>query len=255
MINDNLVITISVPQTLKLTDGRIMGQSATFSVVGDLHPYYCSVDEVRLEGGTYLRRVVDLTIASMIYHISREADVLSYSHPFMPPEDTPEWDPVMKRWRNFEWAREHFVHCEAARNLILNVFDLAGTRGHRTLGNFAISRQEFTREEGLPGKLRDLEKEVKEMKLMLKSGATIGPGGHVRPRMAAKYLYDSNDIPRPGRLWITSGPGANAVTIGSRSSTGGHGKPTKYYSPFYVARRLGRYTGPVITSVGYFGVI
>ena len=258
MVGDNLVIHITVPRGLRLLDGRLLASPATFDVVGSLQPYYASVDEVRLMGGVYLRKLTDLTIACMIYHISLEADVLTYNHPWRPYDieyDTNPYHPSYKQWKDFEWARGHFVEHEAARQLIMNVFDLAMTRGTRTLGNFSIGRQEFSREEGLPKRLLDLEKTVKELKIVLKSGAMVGPAGHVKPRMAAKYLYDSNDLPRPGRLWITSGPGANAVTISGRSSTGGHGKPVKYYSPWYVSRRLGRYTGPVIVSVGYFGVV
>lgn len=258
MLGDNLIIHITLPRGLKLVDGRMLGQPATFDTVGYLTPYYCSVDEVRLMGGVYLRKLPDLTISCMIYHISQDADVLTYNRPGRPHDldlDDGYDHPFHKQWRDFEWARGKYVEHEAARRLILNVFDLAMTRGTRTLGNFSIGRQEFSREEGLPKLLLDLEKEVKDLKIVLKSGATVGPGGHVKPRMAAKYLYDSNDLPRPGRLWITSGPGANAVTVSGRSSTGGHGKPVKYYSPWYVSRRLGRYSGPVITSVGYFGVV
>lgn len=258
MIGENLVVHVTLPKTLTLVDGRVLGQAATFDTVGGLTPYYASVDEVRLMAGVYLRKIPDLTISCMIYHISQEADVLTYNHPWRPEDidlETDPYHPYYKQWRDFEWARGKYVEHESARQLILNVFDLAMTRGTRTLANFSIGRQEFTRTEGVPGKLQSLEKEVKDLKIVLKSGATVGPGGHVKPRMAAKYLYDSNDLPRPGRLWITSGPGANATTISGRSSTGGHGKPVKYYSPWYVSRRLGRYSGPVIASVGYFGVI
>ena len=38
-----------------------------------------------------------------------------------------------------------YVEHESARQLILNVFDLAMTRGTRSLANFSIGRQEFTR--------------------------------------------------------------------------------------------------------------
>ena len=246
----NLMVHITLPKKLALTTGAVLAQEVTFDILGDLHPFYASVDLIRLEGGMYLTKISDLTLAAMGYHASLEADALSYTAPPDPLEGaTPS-----AQWRLFDWAREQFVAVKAAHALILNVFDLAGTRGHRTLANFSIARQEFNRGEGLPGKLVDLAKEIKELKVVLKSGAAVGPGGHAHPRMAAKGYYDSSDG-RPGRLWITSGPGANATTISGRTATGGRGKPVKFYSPWYVQRRLGRYAGPVILSVGYFGVI
>lgn len=241
----NIVVTIQLPQGFALTNGAQLPEPMQFQVTSGLSPYYSSVDLVRLHGGIYLRKVSDLTIAGMIYWNSKQADALTYSLPMMPPAYAPFTDFQEVHFRNFMVARSSWVTFMSAQQLILNMFDLNAVRGSKTLANFSVSRQDFSNDNGVPGKLKDLKSQVNDWELALKSGGNIGHKGHVKPRMAAKGLYDDSDN-APGRTWLNSGPGANTYSLGGVSSAGGRSKTVKFYSPVVVGNRIGRYFGPTV---------
>ena len=241
----NLVVTIQIPEGFALTNGATTREPMQFQVVSGLTPYYSSVDLVRLHGGIYLRKASDLTIASMVYWASKQADALTWSLPMQPPSFATFTDFQEVHFRNFLVARSSWVTFYAARQLIINMFDLNAVRGSKTLANFSVSRQDFSSDSGVPGKLRDLGSQITDWELALKSGGSIGHKGHVKPRMAAKGLYDDSDN-TPGRTWLNSGPGANTYSLTGVSSAGGRSKTVKFYSPVVVGNRIGRYFGPTV---------
>lgn len=241
----NIVITIQLPAGLGLTDGEVLREPVQFQVASGLTPYYASIEQVRIHSGIYLRKLSDLTIAAMIYMMSKQADAITWSLPNMPPSFAPFMDFQEVHFRNFMQARNIWVSMMAARQLILNMFDLNAVRGQKTLGNFSVGRQEFAQDKGVPGKLADLMDQINNWELALKSGGSIGHKGHVKPRMAAKGLYDDSDN-TPGRTWLNSGPGANTYSLTGVSSAGGRGKTVKFYSPVVVGNRIGRYFGPTV---------
>jgi len=241
----NLVVTIQLPKGLGLTNGAVLREDVQLQVLSGLTPYYTSIDMVRLHGGIYLRKLSDLTIAAMIYMISKQADAITWSLPNFPPHWAPFMDYEEVHFRNFMQARNNWVCFMVTRQLVINMFDLNAVRGQKTLGNFSVGRQEFTRDAGVPGKLSDLDAQIQHWELALKSGGSIGHKGHVKPRMAAKGLYDDSDA-TPGRTWLNSGPGANTYSMTGVSSAGGRGKTVKFYSPVVTGARIGRYFGPTV---------
>jgi hypothetical protein len=82
--------------------------------------------------------------------------------------------------------------------------------------------------DNLPQKLESINQEMKELLVVLKSGGDVGVGGHARPGMAPKGLWNLSDTV-PGRLWLVTGMGANRKTW---SGLGSQGKPLKYGAPF-----------------------
>jgi len=70
----NIVVKITLPKGLKLMSGAFLPQSLSLEVISDLSPYYASVPQLRLEGGPYMDKLKDTTIAAMIYHISGQSD-------------------------------------------------------------------------------------------------------------------------------------------------------------------------------------
>lgn len=239
----NVMVIIQLPAGLRLTDGSVLREPVQFQVASGLSPYYASIEQVRIHGGIYLRKLSDLTIAAMVYLFSKQADALTWSLPSMPPSYAPFMDYQEVHFRNFMQARNIWVSLMVARQLVINMFDLNAVRGQKTLGNFSVGRQEFTRDQGVPGKISDLQKQIDNWEIALKSGGSIGHKGHVKPRMAAKGLYDDSDS-TPGRTWLNSGPGANTYSMTGISSAGGRGKMVKFYSPVVVGHRPGRYFGP-----------
>lgn len=236
---DNLVVHIVLPKGLRLTNGTVLTREATFSVVSSISPFYCSVSQVRLHGGTYLNKLADTTIADMIYEISKDADSFSFSKPTPPVAgDDPEGLATRKYklWIN---ARQNWVNMMAARQLILNVWDLAGTRGGKTLGNFSMQHMALVKDEGMQKKLTDMQNEAADWLIVIKSGGDVGPGGHARGRIVAKGMYDPASVP-PGRLWMTTGMGANSRTIPGYGSVG---SSIKYGSSPIMSWKYGRYVG------------
>jgi hypothetical protein len=242
---DNLVVHINLPKGLKLADGRTLMTDYTLTVVGTITPFYCSIDQVRLAGGVYLNKVSDMTIASMIYEKSKDADSFSYTLTAPP---TVAYTSTNQAWRTYNLklnARQNWVKWMTALQLILNVYELSGARGSHTLANLSVQRQSITRDEGMPKKISDLQKQADAWLITLKSGGVIGPGGHVRPAFAAKGIYDPSDAP-PGRLWVTTGMGANERAV---PGFGSSGKPFRYASPPIVSWRKGRYEGAYVAVV------
>ena len=241
---ENLAVNIVLPAGLALADGSTLQEDASLTVVGTLTPWYSTIDLARLEGGIYLVKVPDLTLAAQVWQASQDADAITFHYP-EPPQDGSDirTDVGARKWKLFNHARQQYVSIKAARDLVLNVFDLAGVKGTRTLGNLSIGRQAFAREEGLPKKLSDMEKEIKYWSVVVQAGGEIGPGGHAKPGFAAKGMYDPSDSPS-GRLWSTTGMGANKKTWPGYGSAG---KPVKYGSPPFTQWRVGRNFGNYVS--------
>jgi hypothetical protein len=242
---DNLVVRINLPKGLRLADGRTLAEDYTVEVVGTITPFYASVQQVRLAGGIYLNKVSDITNAAMIYDQSKNAD--SFSYTLTAPPQIP-YDPNSLAWRTYNLklnARQNWVVWMSALQLILNVYELSGARGSHTLANFSVQRQSIMRDEGMPKKVADLQKQADDWLIVLKSGGHIGPGGHVKPGYAATGAYDPSDAPA-GRLWVTTGMGANERAV---PGFGSAGKPFRYASPPVVSWRKGRYEGAYVTVV------
>jgi hypothetical protein len=81
-------------------------------------------------------------------------------------------------------------------------------RGTKTLANFSVSQSSQTKDEEVPKKLTQIQKDIAEWAIVVKSGGNIGRGGRAQSRMAAKNIYGDRDFPA-GRTWVTTGMGAN----------------------------------------------
>lgn len=244
-MTENLVIQIVLPKTLALKDGSVMGQEVTFYVASALTPYYASVDMVRLAGGTYLRNLSDFTLASQIYKYSREADVMSFNRPHEPNPGADETDVAFRKHALWLFARQNYVANRAAFESIISVFDTAVSRGSKTLANFSVHRVSLPKDESVPRRLQELEEQYKGWLPVIKSGGEIAFGGHAKPVMAAKGLYDRSEGPA-GRLWMVTGLGANRKSLPGYGSAG---KPFKYMSPPIIQWHMGRNFGAYVTAL------
>lgn len=235
----NLVIHITLPAGFRLTNGAILNQPVTFQVVGALNPFYVGIDQVKLIGGVYLNKLAPLTIASMIYTVSKNADSYSYNSV---KEPTTAYTPDDSGWKRYMlWlnARQNFVNYTVAATLLLNVYELSGAKGSHTLGNLSVSRQSIMRDEGMPKKLSQLQQDASDWLIALKSGGAVGPAGHIKPQMAAKGIFDPSDSP-PGRKWAVTGMGANLESV---PGFGSAGKPFKFSSMPFSGFRAGAVFG------------
>lgn len=241
----NAVVHIVLPRGMALKDGRALTEENDLVVVGNLFPWYASVDQVRLEGGVYLTKLGDLALAAQIWNASKSADALTCNQPPDPVSiQNPDPNDISyKQWFLFNHARNNWVAIRAALDSLHNVFDLMGARGSKTLGNFSVTKMSFSRDESLPKKTREMEDELKKARIVIQSGGRIGFGGHALPGFAAKGMYDPSDAPA-GRLYYVTGMGASKKTV---AGWGSAGKPVKYGSPTYVNWRVGRNFGNYIS--------
>jgi hypothetical protein len=233
----NLILHISLPTGLRLTNGQVLAEPVTFDVISQLNPYYATVDEVRLAGGPMLRDLRDLTIACQIYHCSQEADLITPFHRINLRS--------AEGWR-FAGARGHWTHDTAAKELLLNIGELTGRPGGHVLANFSVTRQPERNEDvGLGARLKDLKDSIEEWEVTIRSGGRTMPGGRPMARFGAKGVMDWSER-TPARTWFGNGMGANATSMDPGSPTGGRGKPVKFFasplvSPSFSSLRMGVY--------------
>jgi len=251
----NLILHVTLPKGLSLTDGRILEQDVTYDLVSQIEPYFCSIDQVRLAGGQILRKLSDLTIACQIYQSSEEARLIS-PMPFSSSviNNTPYNNITHHRLIG---CRNQWVTAAAARDLILGQGTLLGGPQSHVLANFSVERSRGFQTEGTPAKLKELGDSIKFYEVALRSSGYTLPGGRPRSGMAAKGVYDWTER-TPARTWTSTGLGANATSMDFGSPTGGRGKPTKFFaSPFYspplINLRSGIFQGtyPLVIQTAY----
>ena len=224
----NLILHITLPTGLALTSGEVLQAPVTFDLLSAAHPFYASVDQIRLTAGPLLSPAQDITVASQIYKSSQEADLLN----FHPPTGG-------DHARNFNGARNLWVQAKATRDLLLTISVLQGGVQTHTLANFTFARGKGFESEGLPEKLKDLKEDLKKYEIAVRSGGKIAPGGHVLPRFAAKGVFDWEER-TPSRTWIVTGMGANTSTADNIGPGGGRGKTVKFYaSPLFMGPMSG----------------
>lgn len=245
----NTVFHVTLPEGLALVSGAYLIESVTFDVVSALMPYYASVDQVRLQGGLYLRKMGDLTIAGMIYNSSKEVDLLNLT----PPMDLSNSGNALR----FYGSRNQYVQALATKRLIENIISLVGNPSSHTLANFSVTNQRPNPKEGIGQKITSLDETLKLYEPTIRSGGGTVPGGHAKVQFAAKGVFDWTER-TPARTWLSTGMGANASSQDFGSPTGGRGKPVKFFSsPFYsppiVSLRSGIFQGayPLVTVYPY----
>lgn len=246
----NMVFHITLPEGLTLVSGAYLGAPATFDVVSALAPYYASVDQVRLQGGMYIRKLSDLTLASAIYDASRQVDLL------YPPGVAMNFTTSPNAFR-FLGSRNQYVQALVAKNMIESVLGFVGVPASHILANLSITRQRANEKEGVGQKITSLEGTLELYEPTIRSGGNVVPGGYAKAQFAAKGVFDWTER-TPARTWQTTGMGANATSQDFGSPTGGRGKPVKFFaSPFYsppiINLRSGIYQGayPLTTLYPY----
>lgn len=253
----NIVFHITLPQGLALVNdnatppthnnGAYLTTPVTFDVVSSLMPYYASVEQVKLQGGLYLRRMSDLTVASMIYNASQQVDLLNVNPPILIANSG--------NVTRFYGSRNQYVQALAAKLLIENIIGLIGNPSSHTLANFTVTNQRPNLGEGVGQKIGSLQSMLTLYEPTIRSGGNTVPGGHPKVQFAAKGLFDWTER-TPARTWMVTGMGANMVSPDWGSPTGGRGKPMRvfsspFYSPPITNLRTGIYQGAYSLTMVY----
>lgn len=224
----NLLLHITIPAGLRLTNGETLNTGVTFDVLSACSPFYASVDQVKLAGGPLLRKLQEVTVACEIYNASKECDLLLVRKP-------QGGDDLIR----FQGAQNQWVQAKAAREMILNAGQMAAGGSSHVLANFSVAKQKGFESEGTPARLADLNKKLSQYEITIRSGGKVAPGGHAKPAMAAKGVLDWQER-TPSRTWVVTGMGANSETPNEESGTGGRGKSVKFYgSPMFSGTMYG----------------
>jgi hypothetical protein len=240
----NLVVNIVLPKAMAIVGGAALQDDVTFQVVGEVVPWYCSTDQVRNQGGVFMRSASDIAIAAQIYQTGCDADALSFIIPKVPNPGLKATDHAVVQYHRWLYARQRYTLAMSTARMLTNMYDIDHSRGVKTLGNFSVTRIDMNKGGGVPKKLEVLFQDAEVWEMTLKSGGLVGAGGRPVPVMAAKGLFD-RDFPT-GRTWKVTGMGANMKSIPGFGSTG---KPVKFGSPPVIQFRTGRYMG------GYLNLI
>lgn len=228
----NLVVHITLPKGMRTIPGGMLTSDVTFDVIGQLNPFFASVQQVRYEGGMYLNDVPDFTVAAAVYQNSLVADSFCSVKPAV---GTPAYD-------RYTFARNNWVTAAAALDLLMNTQSLRLIPGAHVLGNFSVTRAPQRNANPGDNKAEELRKTIKMFDPVLKSCGLAMPGSHVKPLMAAKGVNDWAEK-TPARTWVVTGMGANGTSI-PFSATGGRGKSYQMFlSPPMSSFRTGFFQG------------
>jgi hypothetical protein len=232
----NLVVRVTLPKGLRLVNGAFADKPLCVEVIADLSPFYASIPQVRLEGGPYMVKMKDATVAAQIYQSSKEAD---QKQDILPPIASHDG-------KRFYPGRNFWVINNAVYSLLVSISGLVGYTGGHVLANFSVTKQRGEQGTGFSAKLADLKQALKDYQVVIESGGRVIPGGRAAFSMAAKGAWDGDER-APGRTWLTTGMGSNSTTPEYPSPTGGRGKPMKMFvSPIVSCRYMeARFAGAV----------
>src|ERR1039458_3185025 len=136
----NLVVNIILPKGMAIQGGAALQDDVTFQVVGQVVPWYCSTDQVRNEGGTFMHTASDIAIAAQIYKTGRDADAISFIIPHTPHAGASAHSEAVKEYDRWIYARQQYTAATATARMLTNMYDIDHSRGVKTLGNFSVTR-------------------------------------------------------------------------------------------------------------------
>jgi hypothetical protein len=168
----NSLILIKLDKSIASIDAETLGEDALFSFSTEYNPFYCSVEMMRIELGTWLGNVPDETIALAIHWSSLEADNITGVRP------TSE---------RYLFARTRFVMYDAAVKLISMPmgFDTPGSGKQKQLGDLLI-QDSGTLDFNLKDLIQELKAERDDWWRVVNAGGCIVPGQGLGPTSASK---------------------------------------------------------------------
>ena len=190
----NNLVTVTLSPGIASTSGETFSEAIELEFFTDLSPYYTSVNKVKLEVGSLVTEIKDLTSAMAILEASVEADALSFS-------------PTEINSKLFKHARREYVTAASAFRLVSNVG--GNLLKSKTLGDLSVTYDTQSHKDTLEY-LQDMMRKWGDQ-LMAGGGAQAIRG----PRMVVKGSRDT-DKPTFDRMW--EGTGTNKKPIANSST-------------------------------------
>lgn len=184
---NNQVVTVTIPTSLKATDGTSLAEVYTFDFMTKISPAYTSIRKLLLSAGSFLGGLDDDILQTAILEASLSANVIQFS------------DTIVNNGL-FAHARREYTTCLAAHMLVMNL--LRSPLKSKTLDNLSVSYD--------TNGLRDALKSFEEC--LQKWGDQISTGGEGagNPKMVIKGRQDPDRIP-VGRGWIENNRGGKPI--------------------------------------------
>lgn len=185
-IDFNSLILIKLSETIESIDGFTLGSEEYYSFSSEYNPFYCSVEMLRVEMGSWTNQIPDDSLALAIHWSSLEADNITGVRP------TSE---------RYLFARTRFVMYDAAIKLFSMPIGVSspGSGKSKTLGDLMIENGS-----SLDFNLKDLTRELKaerdEWWRVVNAGGCIVPGQGLGPSFATKGGSNPDKIQR-SREW------------------------------------------------------
>ena len=182
----NSLIVIKLSKEIKDIEGFSLEEETLLSFSSEYNPFYCSVEMLRMEMGSWVDLVSDDTIALAIHWSSLEANNITGVRP------TSE---------RYYFARTRFVMFDAAIKLFSMPTGVSGEGSgkQKQLGDLLIESGN-----SLDFNLKDLVKELKaereEWWRVVNAGGCIVPGQGLGPTSASKGINHSETV-RKSREW------------------------------------------------------
>ena len=198
-LSNNNLVTITILPGVASTTGEAFSEAVELEFFTTLSPYYTSTTKVKLEVGSLVTEIKDLTSAMAILEASIEADALTFS----PTEINSEL---------FKHARREYVTAASAFRLVSNVG--GNLLKSKTLGDLSVTYDTESH--------KDTLEYLQEM--MRKWGDQLMAGGGAKvirgPRMVVKGSRDP-DKPTFDRMWEGTGTNKKPVANSSKESITG----------------------------------
>jgi hypothetical protein len=202
----NNLVEVILDSGIMATDGTYLSDGYSFEFLTTTNPSYTNIRKVRLEVGSFLNQMPDLTIQLMILEASLEADQLDFSA---------QNSLINQNSGLFQHARREWVTCKTALGLIDNT--TSNALKTKTLGDLHVEYDTNVVFKTMQRIIACLEK----WEPQLISGGLAKASQ--QPRGVIKGEYD-RERPQTGRLWEStdgsySDPYPAANTQGKRSSS------------------------------------
>lgn len=175
------------------TAGNTLAADYSFCYYSCFCPYYSTVKLVRLRGGMFLNGVSDEVIALAILDASLETDlwIQSLCVGGIKPDNL-----------TLFYAKISYVTNLVLLNLLAAVFDRFGAGKSKRLADLSIGQDNSA---ALKDRLKKLHDDQNDLRRYLLTCGEMGKGTSVKPRIAVKGGYRT-DEPWIGRDWSGTGP-------------------------------------------------
>jgi len=189
-------VNIKLNKSITSLDGYTLGTDNYFYFTTTYDPLYASVRQLRLELGSFVADLPDDTINLSLYEAGRNADINSFKKSIF-------------NKTYFDYIKSKYTLLMAELTLLRGLMgSSSATKLSKKLGDLSVFREGNMKL--LEDRVDEVQKELKELRSVLRSGGDISTGSSLLPGVSVKGAH-ANDAISIGRQWEpTSGIGISS---------------------------------------------